>query len=83
LIDRVHVRMLQLGRRVVEHSTASGTTLGTALEQAGFDPSAPGVDVRVNAATADPGYVLRDGDVVTLVPRIKGGGQGRLGQGTL
>ena len=63
-----------------------GTTLGAALEEAGFDPRGPGVDVRVNAAAYDASYVLRDGDVVTLIPRIKGGAeraQGRFGQGTL
>jgi sulfur carrier protein ThiS len=69
----MHVRILQLGRRVIDHTTPPGTALDAALAQAGFDPSTAGVDVRVNGARAAANQVLHDGDVVTLVPRIKGG----------
>ncbi len=69
----LRVRILQLGRRVVEHSTAAGATVATVLEEAGFGQTPAGLDVRVNGAAAEGTRPLRDGDVITLVPRIKGG----------
>ena len=69
----MRIRILQLGRRVVEHTAEPGATLAGVLENAGFGAAPPGLDVRVNGATADGTRPLRDGDVVTLIPRIKGG----------
>lgn len=69
----MRVRILQLGRGVVEHSAAPDATLQGVLEAAGFGATPPGVDVRVNGASVAGSYAVRDGDVVTLIPRIKGG----------
>lgn len=68
----MRVRILQLGRRVVEHVCAAGEPLAQVLQAAGFG-ELRGMDIRVNGRPADPGQPLRDGDVVTLIPRIKGG----------
>ena len=70
--QRVRVRILQLGRGVREHAGPPGLTLGAALGAVGL-AGATGLDVRVNGAPAEGDTVLRDGDVVTLIPRIKGG----------
>jgi sulfur carrier protein ThiS len=67
----MRVRVLQLGRQVIDHTPAEGATLQSVLHQ--VDITAHGMDVRVNGATAEPTAVLRDGDVVTVIPRIKGG----------
>jgi molybdopterin converting factor small subunit len=82
---RMRVRVLQLGRRVLDHQARSGATLEGVLAEVGLAIGQAGVDVRVNGADAKPDRPLRDGDVVTLIPRIKGGAQvaqGRLGHGT-
>jgi molybdopterin converting factor small subunit len=68
----VRVRVLQLGRRVLGHSGALGLTVQGTLDALGLS-AAMGVDLRVNGRPADGERVLSDGDVVTLIPRIKGG----------
>lgn len=69
----IRVRILQLGRRVVEHAAPPGATLAATLEAAGFGALPLGIDVRVNGAPAPASLPLQNRDVVTLVPRIKGG----------
>lgn len=68
----IRVRVLQLGRRVLQHTGPAGLTVAAALEGVGLG-AAEGLDLRVNGASAGQDTVLRDGDVVTLIPRIKGG----------
>jgi molybdopterin converting factor small subunit len=70
--QRVRVRVLQLGRRVVEHTGAPGLTVSSAIEAVGLT-NTQGLDLRVNGTPAEGATALRDGDVVTLIPRIKGG----------
>ncbi|MCC6177323.1 MAG: MoaD/ThiS family protein [Chloroflexi bacterium] len=69
---QVRVRVLQLGRRVLTHVGAPGLTVGSALDGVGLAGTS-GLDIRVNGSSADAATPLRDGDVVTLIPRIKGG----------
>ena len=66
------VRILQLGRRVLDYEAEEGTTLQGALTAAGV-AAGQGMDVRVNSHPAIPEAVLVNGDVVTVIPRIKGG----------
>jgi hypothetical protein len=66
------VRVLQLGRRVLGYAGAAGLTVQEALDALGMSVAA-GVDLRVNGRPATGASVLSDGDVVTLIPRIKGG----------
>lgn len=68
----VRVRILQLGRRVIEHVGGPGLTVATALDAVGL-AEVQGLDLRVNGAPAEGGAILRAGDVITLIPRIKGG----------
>jgi sulfur carrier protein ThiS len=67
----MRVRVLQLGRRVVDYAAQEGATVGVVLEQVGI--GGPGMDVRVNGATAESTSVLHNDDVITVIPRIKGG----------
>lgn len=69
----IRVRILQLGRRVVEHTAPAGATLADTLAAAGFGSLPVGLDVRVNGTSALERHPLQDRDVVTLIPRIKGG----------
>jgi molybdopterin converting factor small subunit len=64
--------VLQLGRRVLSHVGPPGLTVQATLDAVGL-AAATGLDVRVNGTPAGGEAVLRDGDVVTLIPRIKGG----------
>ena len=70
--DEMRVRILQLGRQVIEYRGQSGQTVALALAAKAVQVG-PGVDIRVNGMAADGTTTLRDGDVVTLIPRIKGG----------
>jgi molybdopterin converting factor small subunit len=49
----------------------AGATVAMGLEAA--EVATSGMEVRVNGAAATPGQPLRDGDLVTVIPRIKGG----------
>ena len=71
-IDAMRVRILQLGRQVIEYRGHPGATVATALAAVALQVG-PGVDIRVNGVAANGTTTLRDGDVVTLIPRIKGG----------
>lgn len=68
----VRVRILQLGRRVIDHTGRPGLTVGSTIEAVGIT-AAEGMDLRVNGAPAEDATPLRNGDVVTIIPRIKGG----------
>ena len=68
----MRVRVLQLGRRVVQYSGPAGVTLDVVLESVGM-AGLQGMDLRVNGSAGGGDQVVKDGDVVTLIPRIKGG----------
>ena len=66
----VRVRLVVLGRGVELVEAEPGMTVMAALERAGVEAS--GKDIRVNGvAVADA--PLNDGDLVTVIPRIRGG----------
>lgn len=65
------VRIAKLGEAVKDISVAENATVGEALTLAGYD--ATGYDLRINNLTASLEITLRNGDVVTLVPAIRGG----------
>lgn len=68
----IQVRVLQLGRSVMNYTGQPGLRVASALDGVGL-VTAPGMDIRVNGTTADGTTELRNGDVVTIIPRIKGG----------
>ena len=70
--SEIRVRILQLGRQVIDYRTEAGQTVGAALAATGIQVG-PGMDLRVNGAPATEGTGLRDEDIVTIIPRIKGG----------
>ena len=66
------VRILQLGRKVLDYEGQDGVTLLAALNTVGVI-AAQGMDLRINSQPATLESVLSQGDVVTIIPRIKGG----------
>lgn len=67
----VRVRIIQLGKSVQAGEWDAPPTLAAALAEHGMPTE--GLDVRINGRPASPTHVLADGDMVTIVPRIKGG----------
>lgn len=65
------IRVLQLGRRVIDHDAPQGATIESVLAEAAIDTR--GMDVHVNGEAAEPNRVLLHDDVLTVIPRIKGG----------
>jgi molybdopterin converting factor small subunit len=70
--DEMRVRILQLGRQVIEYRGQVGETVAATLTALALEVG-PGVDIRVNGMAAHGATTLHDGDVLTLIPRIKGG----------
>lgn len=67
----IAVRIVQLGRGVAQYTGDDGVDVATSLAEAGM--SVQGMEVRVNGITVTLDQILCDGDLVTVVPRIKGG----------
>lgn len=65
------IKVAKLGSAVKEVALDSGSTVGMALEAADVD--AGDFEVRVNGNPVGNDALVRTGDVVTLVPKIKGG----------
>ena len=67
----ITVKIAKLGSRVVEVALTEGASATEALQIAELDPQ--GFELRVNGTMITVPVVLNDGDVITLVPAIKGG----------
>lgn len=68
---RKFVKIAKLGSRVQEFFLDNGATVASILAIAGEDSG--GYEVRVNGVVVDAETPLDSGDIVTLVPAIKGG----------
>jgi sulfur carrier protein ThiS len=67
----IEIRVVVLGRSVRRLPCAPGTPLAALLESAGIEVG--GRDVHVNGHPGAPDQPLADGDLVTVIPRIRGG----------
>jgi uncharacterized Zn ribbon protein len=65
------VKVARLGTAVQEIALVDGQKVSDALLAA--DLEVENEDIRVNNSTAAESQILRDGDIVTLVPKVKGG----------
>ncbi len=65
------VKVAQLGKTVKEVSLDTDATVATALEAA--ELRSAGFEVRLNGAPCAGTEKTRSGDIITLVPQIKGG----------
>jgi len=66
------VKVLCLGRAAKEIDVGEGTTVEAAIAAAGF-PKDSAYTRHVNGAPAFDTDVLTEGNVLTLVPQVKGG----------
>lgn len=65
------IKVARLGTAVQEIALTENQTVGDALLAA--DLTVENEDIRVNNTSASTSTVLRNGDIVTLVPKVKGG----------
>ncbi len=67
----INVRIVQLGKGIFHYEEKGNVTVEAGLVAAGI--TAGNMDVRVNGKRAPLGQTLQDGDLVTIIPLIKGG----------
>ena len=67
------VKVLCLGRSAKEIEVGEGTTVETAIQQAGF-PKDSNYSRHLNGSPCFDTDILVEGAVLTLVPQVKGGG---------
>lgn len=67
----IKVRIVQLGKGVFDYAADEGVTVEQGLQAAGI--SADRMEVRVRGRRTPLTERLRDGDLVTVIPLIKGG----------
>ncbi len=67
----INVRIVQLGKGIFHYEEKGNVTVEAGLVAAGI--TAGTMDVRVNGKRAPLGQTLQDGDLVTIIPLIKGG----------
>jgi len=74
----IKVRIIQLGKKVFDYEGPHGSTVASALEAAGVVMDRLRTDIRVNGETAGQDQPLRDGDIITVLPPVKGGREKKL-----
>jgi len=65
------VKVARLGTAVQEIALTEGATVNDALAAAGLDVE--NEEIRINQRNSSSSDRLNDGDIVTLVPKVKGG----------
>lgn len=68
----ITVKVARLGTAVVEVALAEGATVQDAINAAGLSVDG-NEELRINSETVRTTDEVEDGDIVTLVPKVKGG----------
>ena len=71
--DSIKVKVIQLGRGVYDFQGRSPVTVSDALQGLEIKLDPIRMDVRVNSLKAEMGQHLKDGDIITIIPPLKGG----------
>ncbi len=74
--DTVRVKVIQLGRGVYDVQGSLPLTVSDALQGLEIKLDPVRMDVRVNSFKAEMGQHLKDGDIITIIPPLKGGNKG-------
>jgi sulfur carrier protein ThiS len=69
----VRLKVVELGKAVHVLEVEAGTTLADALAQLGVDVGTLAVEVRINGQLKPPTWTPVEGDIVTIVPPVRGG----------
>jgi sulfur carrier protein ThiS len=67
----IKVKIVQLGKGILQCEFEDHTAVEASLTKVGI--TGAGMDLHVNGRPPQPGQHLQDGDLVTIIPRIKGG----------
>ena len=67
----ITVKVARLGNTVQEVALNEGSSVQDALTAA--DLAVDGEDIRINSSNSNLTDVVRNGDIITLVPKVKGG----------
>jgi len=70
---QLNIKIVQLGKQVHHYAGASPCTVGEALQAAQVNVDQLRTDIRLNGETALAGTPLKNGDIITVLPPIKGG----------
>lgn len=73
--DSIKVKVIQLGRGVYEYQGLAPLTVGDAIQGLGIKLDPIRMDLRVNSFKVEIGEPLKDGDIITIIPPLKGGSQ--------
>jgi sulfur carrier protein ThiS len=67
----IEIRVVVLGRAVLRVPCPEGTSLEALIDAAGVDRA--GRDIHVNGHARPLDQPVEDGDLVTVIPRVRGG----------
>jgi hypothetical protein len=71
--DTVKVKVIHLGRGVYDFQGRPPCTVKDALQGLEIKLDAVRMDVRVNSFKAEMDQLVKDGDIITIIPPLKGG----------
>lgn len=71
-MNTITVKVARLGTAVQEVALSEGASVQAALTAAGLELGGS-EEIRINESTAGQSDEVEDGDIVTLVPKVKGG----------
>ena len=71
--DSIKVKVIQLGRGVYEFQGNAPLTLSDALQGLGIKLDLIRMDLRINSLKAEMEQPLKEGDIITIIPPLKGG----------
>jgi hypothetical protein len=77
----IKVKIVQLGKGVLHWDLEDPTPVKDSLVKLGI--TGVGMDLHVNGRPPQTGQKLQDGDLITIIPRIKGGTRGEISGGSL
>ena len=67
------IKIVQLGKQVHNYAGPAPCTVGEALRAAQVSVDQLRTDIRLNGETASLNSPLKNGDIITVLPPIKGG----------
>ncbi len=69
----IKVKVIQLGKKIFQYEGRPQNTVGDALKTAGVIIDHLRSDIRLNGHVVTQNTTLHDGDIVTVLPPVKGG----------
>ncbi len=70
----IKIRIVQLGKQVFNYEASAPCTIAEALQAAEVHIDHLRTDIRLNGEAATSATPLTNGDIITVLPPIKGGG---------